>query len=332
MSGIGDVMWSTPLLANLKLAYPDARIGYVVRSKCALALENNPHVDSIHLFEEESISYQLGFLRRLRKERYELTIDIICSPATAIQSVVSGAKDRIGFDFRGRRHLYNHVLSKAEANRGHEVEFDLAVLDYMEIPRRHTEMVWIVSEEETAHAQRSLRAMGVEPGAICVALVPTGGYQSKKWFPEYYAETARSLVESHGIHALVFWGNDVEERDAHTIEKLGGRNVHAVPEQNLRHAAAMLNECSVVIGNDTGPLHLSCALGCRVIALYGRSDPKAQGPWGDNVIVLRAPNVDEICCKRLTCIEPTHACMRQLVPEMVIDEARRSLDVITGAH
>ncbi|MBN1448050.1 MAG: glycosyltransferase family 9 protein, partial [Bacteroidetes bacterium] len=111
MSGIGDVLWTTPLLANLRRAYPDAHIAYVVRSSSALVLENNPDIDELLLFEREDLPWQLGFLARLRKRRFDLSIDLICSPATAIQSVVSGARTRIGFDFRIREKLYNHRLS-----------------------------------------------------------------------------------------------------------------------------------------------------------------------------------------------------------------------------
>jgi lipopolysaccharide heptosyltransferase II len=325
MSGIGDVLWTTPLLANLKLAYPNARIGYVVRKASALVLENNPHVDRVHIFEKETLAYQAGFLRELSKERYDMSIDVICSPATAIQSVVCGAKDRIGFDFRGRKWLYNHVLSQDEANRGHAVEFNLAVLDYLGIPRTHTELVWSVSDKEKAHALTTLQELGVNDSSKLVGLIPTGGYESKKWPVEYYTETARRLFETHNAQVMVFWGNQNEEQDAQRIASEAGKQVHALPKQTLRHTAALLKQCKLVIGNDSGPTHIAGAVGTRVIALYGPSNHLSHGPWGVSASTLRAPNADSICCKKITCTKPGHPCMRELTPELVVKEVQKIL-------
>jgi lipopolysaccharide heptosyltransferase II len=309
MSGIGDVLWTTPLLANLRLAYPEAHIAYVVRSNSALVLQNNPDVDELLLFEDERIRWQLGFLRRLRARRFDLSIDLICSPATAIQSVVSGARTRIGFDFRVREKLYNHRLSAHAANAGHEVEFNLFVLGYMGIPVRTRELVWRVSETERALAARAWKTLQLPEDGSVIGLIPTGGYPSKKWpLQSWIGLTGDSRLS--GLRYLVFWGNEVELRDAQAIEKASRGTARAAPAGSLRDAAALMERCRAVVGNDSGPTHIATALQLPVVTFYGPSDPRSQGPWSDHARVLQIADVETRCCRRLDCPDPV--CMTEI--------------------
>jgi len=322
MSGIGDVLWTTPLLANLRLAYPHAHIGYVVRTSSALVLENNPHVDEILLFEQEDIRWQLGFLSRLHKKRFDLSIDLICSPATAIQSVVCGAHTRIGFDFRGRKYLYNHRLSAAAANHGHEVEFNLFPLQYMGIPVRTRELVWRVSVEEHELAQRIWRDLGFSEDELVVGLIPTGGFPSKKWPLSYWRELTL-LPSLRDVRFLVFWGNEAERQDALEIARDSGGRIMIEPPGKLRKSAALMQLCSCFVGNDSGPLHIATAHGKPVVALYGPTKPESQGPWGDKASVLQVDDVEAVCCRRVDCPDPV--CMKGIAPARVAAALQQQL-------
>ena len=321
MSGIGDVLWTTPLLSNLRLAYPDAHIAYVVRSASAFVLENNPDIDEIIRFEDESIRYQLGFLRRLRKKRFDLSIDLICSPATAIQSVASGARVRIGFDFRVRERLYTERLSAREANHGHEVEFNLFVLRAMGIPERSRALVWSVSEQERVRAAEQWPALGLSDEISVVALIPTGGYPSKKWPLAYWRELVAD-PRLAGLRFLVFWGNESERRDAEQIAAACPR-VAVAPAGTLREAAALMDRCAVAVGNDSGPSHIATALGKPVVIFYGPSDPKSQGPWSERAEILRIDDVEQRCCRRLDCPEPI--CMTGIGSDRAVTALLRAL-------
>lgn len=327
MSGIGDVLWTTPLLANLRMAYPTAHIGYVVRTSSALVLENNPHVDEILLFEQEDVRWQLGFLARLRKKHFDLSIDLICSPATAIQSLVCGAHTRIGFDFRGRKHLYNHRLSAAAANHGHEVEFNLFPLQYMGIPVRTRSLVWNVSAAERELADAAWGAVGFAADEAVAGIIPTGGYASKKWPVAYWRELVLDPALRH-LRFLVFWGSDAERLEAQEIAAADPARIRIAPPATLRQAAALMERCAGIAGNDSGPLHIATALGKPVVALYGPSRPESQGPWSDKATVLQADDIEAICCRRVDCRDPI--CMKGISPERVAAAMLRRLDD-TGA-
>lgn len=322
MSGIGDVLWTTPLLSNLRLAYPDAHIAYVVRSASAFVLENNPDIDEIIRFEDESLRYQFGFLRRLRNRGFDLSIDLICSPATAIQSVASRARVRIGFDFRLREKLYTHRLSARGANHGHEVEFNLFVLRYMDIPERSRALVWKVSDAEQQQALRQWQDLGFADETRVIALIPTGGYPSKKWPLSHWQDLVADPRLQH-LQFLVFWGSEIERQDAEAIARSCDR-VKAAPAGTLREAAALMDRCKAAVGNDSGPTHIATALGKPVVAFYGPSDPKSQGPWSDKATILRIDDVETRCCRRLDCPDPV--CMNEIPARSAADALLQAIE------
>ena len=321
MSGIGDVLWTTPLLANLRLAYPEAHIAYVVRTASSFVLEHNPDVDEIIRFEDESIRYQLGFLRRLRKKGFDLSIDLICSPATAIQSLASGARMRVGYDFRVREKLYTHRLSAREANHGHEVEFNLFALRALGLEERTRSLVWRVSDDERREAEIRWTSLDIPEGAPVVALIPTGGFPSKKWPLAHWQGLVADPRLAHA-HFLVFWGSESERRDAEAIASVSPR-VRLEPGGSLRDSAALMDRCAAAVGNDSGPTHISTALGLPVVMFYGPTNPKSQGPWSDRAEVLRIPDVETRCCRRLDCPDPV--CMTEIPPAQVADAVLRAL-------
>ena len=304
MSGIGDVLWTTPFLSNLRRAYPGAHIAYIVRRNCAFVLENNPDIDELIVFEDERLSCQLLFLWRLSRKRFDLAIDLVCTPATAIQSFVSGAKTRIGFDFRIRQRLYTHRLSRIEANHGHEVEFNLFVLPFLGIPEESRTLVWNVSDDERAVAQGQWNELGFSDSQPVIAFIPTGGYPSKKWPASHFAELANGGRLSSDYRYLVFWGSEAERNEAGVIAALGGEAVVVAPANNLRHTAALLSRCIAAVGNDSGPTHVATALGIPVVMPYGPSDERNQGPWSSRARVVTADDREQRCCRRTDCPDP----------------------------
>jgi lipopolysaccharide heptosyltransferase II len=334
MSGIGDVLWSTPLLANLRRAYPDARIAYVARPFCAPVLRHNPDVDEVLLFERETLRWQAGFLRRLARRRFDLSIDLVCTPATAIQGLVSGARVRIGYDFRVRRLCYTHALPRSEANRGHEVEFNLFALRALELPVTSRELVWHVSDSEGAWAADAWKELGLGAGDRVVGVMPTGGFASKKWPADRYTTLAASAGDPAALPAasrlpgdlrfLVLWKSDSERADAQRIVAGAHGRALLAPPCDLRGTAALLARCSAVVGNDSGPLHVATALHVPVVALYGPTNPAAQGPWGPRTRTVRADDVDSFCCRKTDCADPV--CMSRIGVPQVAAALREALE------
>lgn len=302
------MLWTTPLLRALRLGYPRARIHYVVRQSCAPVLENNPDIDELLVYRGGGLRSQIAFLGEIRSRRCELSIDLVGTPRTAIQSLLSGAKERIGFDFGYRRLFYNRVLSARDANYGHEVEFNLFALSVLGIEEAGRDLVYRLSRQEIEYRERTWRDLGYGAKETVIGLLPTGGWACKRWPVDNFAELGR-MGPGHGKRKyLVFWGSPAEEHDARKIAEGIGRTADVAPKTTLRQLAALLSGCAAVVGNDTGPLHIATALGVPVVSFYGPTSPKAQGPWGAGHKVLRDESLACLVCNRTDCRDPR--CMR----------------------
>lgn len=312
------MLWTTPLLKALRQGYSQARIHYVVRSSCAPVLENNPDVDELLVLPSGGIISQLAFLSRIRKRRCQLSIDLVGTPRTAIQSLASGAGIRIGFDFGYRKFFYNRVLSAGEANYGHEVEFNLYVLKELGLPEAGRELVYNLTREEREFQIRAWRELGYDKRDKVIGFLPTGGWACKRWPIENFSELGRLDGRRGPRKYLVFWGSRSEKEDAERIARGIGPHAAMAPQTTLRQMAALLSGCAAVVGNDTGPLHIATALGVPVVSFYGPTSPKSQGPWGKGHRVLRDQSLDCLVCNRTDCRDPK--CMRG-IPVSAASEA-----------
>lgn len=317
MSGVGDVLWTTPFLANLRNAYPAAHIAYMVKDFCAPVLYNNPDVDELVVFQKGRISGQISFLKKLRSAGFDMTIDLVGTPRTAIQSVISGARNRIGFDFGYRRFFYNHLLNARAANYGHEVEFNLSVLEYLGIPASRKDLVFNLTEEEQKYKNEVYISLDLD-GSRFIGLIPTGGWACKRWPIDNYIAVAKALSHDPKNQILIFWGSPSEEADAKIILSACPSS-RLIPKTSLRQMAALLSGCDLIIGNDSGPLHIATAFNIPVISFYGPTVPKSQGPWGQGHVVLQDKQLGCLGCNRMDCSDPK--CMTGIHPDRVIKEA-----------
>lgn len=318
MSGVGDVLWTTPLLRALRRGLPKASIHYVVRESCAAVLENNPDVDELLVYRGGGLSSQLAFLGEIRARRCDLCLDLVGTPRTAIQSLASGAGVRIGFDFGYRRLFYNRVLSSREANYGHEVEFNLYTLRELDLPEAGRELTYNFTQEEREYQAGVWQELGYNQSNTVVGFLPTGGWACKRWPVENFSELGRMASEQGGRRYLVFWGSRSEREDAERIARDIGPRAAMAPQTTLRQMAALLSGCTAVVGNDTGPLHIATALGVPVVSFYGPTSPRSQGPWGQGHRVLRDESLGCLVCNRTDCGDPK--CMRG-IPAAVASQA-----------
>jgi ADP-heptose:LPS heptosyltransferase len=324
MHGVGDVLWSTPFLANLRRGYPGARIAYLVRESCAPVMAHNTDYDELIVFSKRDNA--LRFLHDLRSRRFDLTIDLIGTPRTALQSLISGAPHRIGFDFRLRRHCYNHVLSADSANRGHEVEFNFHVLDYLGLPVTTRDLVFNLSPQEIEFKQQAWRQMGYFPQDRVIGILPTGGWACKRWPTDNYAELVRRITGENAAKPLVFWGSELEFADAKLIAGSAGCEAAVIPPATLRQMAALLSGCTLVVGNDSGPLHIATAFRVPAIAFYGPTNPRSQGPWGEGHTVLRDESLPCLCCNKMDCASPR--CMTGIGVERTLAAVEHTLAAV----
>lgn len=317
MLGVGDVVWTTPLLSNLRQAFPRAKISFLCRSFCTPVLANNPDLNEIISFDPGSIRDQWKFIRDLRRRKYDLVIDLFGSPRTAFLSLASGARTRIGFDFGHRRLFYNKVLSAKTANRGHEVEFHLFALKALGLPVKTNDLVFKLSPEEKEFKARLWGEWGIKGEEIVVGLVATSGCSCRRWPERNFSALAQRLSAIKNIRVIIFWGLRSELESAKRIAKGQEDKVLIIPKTSLGQMAALLAGCDLVIGNNCGPVQIATAFKVPIINFHGPTSPRGQGPWGVPHVILRNEGLACLECNKTSCPDPR--CMTGISVEQAME-------------
>ena len=330
LRAIGDVVLSTAILPSLREFYREAKIHFMVESPGKEILENNPYVDHIivlplkewgELPRLKAWLAGLRFLKRVRKEKYDIVFDLFGNPRSAFITWITGAPLRVGFSFRGRKYAYN----KRVVPRGgevHEVEFNLDALRALNIPVVKVSPLFPISKKEKDFIDRWIKKNGFEKSFL-VGLNPWGSWEAKRWGLEKFAALADRLVETYQAKVVVLWGPG-EREHAEKVKALARHPVFIAPQTSLKQLAALLFRCQLVVANDSGPMHIAAAVGTKTVGIFGPTRWQLQGPYGEDHGVAYKKGLACLGCNRLSCEKMT--CMKDLS----VDEVMEVVEKVVG--
>lgn len=312
--GIGDIILSTIVLDNLSSCFPAAEIHYLVEEFANQSVENNPLVKKIHTMQKTEFAYFVA--RRIRKEKYDLIIDLWSNPRSAQITFLSGAKYRLGYSYRGRRYAYN---IKAVAGRGdvHSAEHNLELLKAIDVPITSKNIHYHINKNSLEKADRFIKDLKLINKNI-IGIIPSGGWESKRCDAEKWIEICRELVNQFDVSLLLLWGPG-DEKDVEKIKSELKDDIVVAPETNVDEMAALINNCNVIIANDSGPMHIAAALDVPTLGLFGPTDPEKHGPYNTNSDYIIKDDLHCIICNKLTC-PYKHECMLELSTKHIVDK------------
>lgn len=323
----GDVVLATPVIENLKRCFPRARLSFLTEEASADVLRWNPLLDELIVLPlrrwgglgiRGSWREQVRFYRNLRQRRFDLVFDLFGNPRSALLTWLTEAPDRVGFAFRMRRHAYTTVVTPSDWP-GHEVQFHLEALEALDIPvavdRPRVAIPGTANEKADAwlrqHARDARAVIGLNPG---------GGWAIKRWPPESFGRLADALIDEYGVHVLILWGPGEDGLVAQVTGAMRNRPL-VLPKTTLAELGAFLKHCGLLVSNDSAPMHMAAALNVPTVGIFGPTDPRAQGPWGDGHGVVRKESVDCLGCNRTRC-PIGNICMTTLEPGELLEKIR----------
>ncbi len=307
LRAIGDVVLSTIVLDNIRAAYPEARIDFLTEDACKEVVLGNPILNNVLSYERKTISKlsffakfskNVKFLSLIRNQNYDLVIDYFGNPRSALMTWLSRAWKRVGYDFRVRRWAYNIVV-KSRADDLHEADWHLDALRSIGIPVVSHKLNFHVGEGSKNFAENFWQQAELYDQRV-IALNFSGGWPSKRWSLDRFAHLADTLVGAHKAQILIIWGPG-EKAQALKIQELATRPVLLLPETNLKQLAAMLQKVDLLVTTDSGPMHIAAAMGTPCVALYGPTNPKLQGPYGQGHQLVYNNKLTCLGCNRLDC-------------------------------
>ena len=290
LSSIGDVVHTLPALAALHRHGWEA--DWLVEPPSRVLLDENPllvQVQSAPSRKAFGWGKALATVRALRSRRYDAALDFQGLWKSAAWARTSGARRVIGWE-RGSRREPSSLLLIGEpvprAGGGHVIDKNLALLRPLGIEAVGLrEFPLPLSAEAVARVDAGLAALG---GGEIAVLNPGGGWASKLWTAERHGELAKGL-RALGLLPLVSWGPGEEALADRVVAASGGAARRSFPTTLLDYAE-IARRARLVVAADTGPLHLACAVGAPVVALFGPTDPARNGPFAaEDVVIRRMP-------------------------------------------
>jgi heptosyltransferase-1 len=241
--------------------------------------------------------------RQLREEKYDVVLDLQGNSKTGLFTWLSGAPKRFGFDPRQAREWLNTLTTNYKVSIPPECHHISS--RYLQIAREafpgQTDVPLCGPLAVQTGAERAVSAMLDEfrltRGEFLVAHYGTT-WQTKLWPLDHWVELTRKLVLEQGQQLVLTWGNEVEKLAAERIaEACQGRAV-IWPRGPLQELVALLAAARLVIGADTGPVHISAAVGTPTVSIFRVTDGQRNGPLGDRHICLQAPMECSPCLRK----------------------------------
>ncbi len=283
LSAIGDAVHVLPVANALKRAWPDTRITWVIQPVPHLLVQDHPAIDDFILFRRRrGLHAWEGYAelaRAVRERRFDLLIGLQVYFKAGLITALVPADVKLGFD-RARARDMNWLFTNRRIPP-HEPQH---VQDqYFEFVR------WLGIDPEPitwglrlTDAEREAQAAFFERlgGPACAVVVGTSK-PKKNWDPEGYARVLEQIERTHGLRPVLVGGPSPVERalaDA-VLERTRANAVDALGD-DLRRLVWIVEGSSLTLSPDTGPLHISRALGTPVVGLFGYTNPKRSGPYG----------------------------------------------------
>ncbi len=324
-SSLGDLVHTMPLVVRLKEVRPDVEIDWLVNRSFAPLLEGHPAIDRVVPFDRgrwqgplatwEARGELRDLARRLRTRRYDVALDLQGLLRSAVLSVLSGARRRIGFaGAREGSAFFYHRRHPQPARLVHAVHRNLSLLEAIGVrvdPTVPIRFDLAPSDEDLART-RALLGPGDRPR---VAVFPLGRWPSKTW-PAAAAADLLDRLDASGATGVLAGAASEADYAAEVVARATRPHVDAVGRTDLRGLVALIAQADVVVAHDSAALHLASALDVPTVALFGPSNPRYSGPFGVPNRVVRL-GLDCSPCMRRTCPLGTTACLHQLSGQAV---------------
>jgi ADP-heptose:LPS heptosyltransferase len=315
--GIGDIILSTIVLENLSSFFQNAQIHYLTEEFAKDAISSHPLVSKVLTYKKDDSL--ISIVKQTRFEKYDIVFDLYSNPRTAQITFLSGAKFRIGYAYRGRKYAYN---IKSEVGRGetHSAEHNLELLKVAGIPISSKKISYKLTNESEEFGNSFINKLIRKE--FIIGIIPSGGWDSKRCPKEKWVEILTILSAKVSCNILILWGP--EDFDDANFIKNNVNDSTLAPETNIKQMAGLLSKCNLVIANDSGPMHLSAALGIPTIGFFGPTDPKKHGPYSDKSDYVIKSDLHCIVCNKLIC-PYNKECFYQMDTDEIISKAIKLL-------
>jgi len=317
LSSLGDIIHTLPAFSALRRSFPEAKIRWAVEEKGKEILDLVPGIDEVVVVEKNK---WLRSAQRV-KGRDQTALDFQGLVKSALLAYLSRSRRRIGFSKANLKEplasvFYTERLSPVPEEEGHVISKNNKLLEILGIKENRFEFPLRIPDEIIQSVRSKLSAIGRQDNRKIVVYNIGAAWETKRWFPEKWIELMAKVGLSDAFPVLL-WGNEDEKGLAETIAKRTG--VRVAPFLSIKEVIALLRLASLVVSGDTFALQAACALDVPVVALFGPTNPRRNGPFRERDKVIFQERDCSPCYKH-ECSNPD--CLQDISAEEVAAAVR----------
>lgn len=325
LSAIGDVIHALPVSYAIKESFPHSHLTWVVEPPAYDILNGNPYIDEILVFEKKKFKSWRGFLSnftpfrgKLRKRKYDASLDLQGLFKSAAIAYVAQAKERLGTcNMREMSDKVSRPVVGPHAE-GHIVERYLDVARELGCKVKKVVFPVKITDADTKKTTLIMEHYGHRLQNPYAVLVVGANWPNKRWPAKYFAALSDWLYE-RGIVPIIVGNGAVDAATAADIKAMCEiPPIDLVDRTSLKQLAYVVQNAEAVVGGDTGPVHLSAGLGTKTVMLMGPTDANRNGPYGQLENAIEVDRPCKYCWKRACPIGED--CLDNIRLEQVIDK------------
>jgi len=329
MSALGDVIHALPVLRYIHQLYPDAEIDWVVEDPFAPVLAGHPDLHEILTVRTKywrtlptmtMLGKALKFIRRLRRDHYDVVLDVQGNSKSGLFTLMSRGGKKYGFDRHQVREWPNLLATNKRVSLGegdhHIAQRALAVARAAFPGGNDVPQAGPLHVDEAAVQRVVEQLAGHKINHPLVVFHYGTTWDTKLWNVDCWQQLAGRLIDEFGIAPVLTWGNEQERSAAEAIHEATSGRAVIWPRGTLPELVALLDQADLVVGGDTGPIHIAAAVGTSTVSLFRVTDAERNGPAGVEHRRLQSPLPCAMCLRK-HCDEDDQCSRSISVDEMI---------------
>lgn len=285
---IGDAVMATPVLGDLRRAFPQAKITVMCQKQMVSLFSHDQDVDETFTFvRPQCMRQRREIIDRLRAKHFDFGLLLTNSFSSAWWFWRAGIKCRMGFVKDGRRCLLTHQAHLPPTWQSfHQVDIYKSLLAGLGIKKSRTRPRLFCSREERTRA-RGIFSEYEALAASVIGINPAAAYGSAKCWPkERFIEVAKRLCEREGVRVCFFGDAKSAPLVQAICAELPSNVMNLAGKTTLKQLVCLIKQCRVFLTNDSGPMHIAAAVGTPIVALFGSTNDVVTGPYTSKAVVI----------------------------------------------
>lgn len=324
---LGDLTLTTPFIHALRKAAPDAQITFLADEKLKDVVLHNPYLDEVITIDKKgrdnSLLALIACARKLSGMDFDVLINLHPNERCSFICALTKTRVRAGTTHKLFKPLWD-VFTPLN-RKIHAADMYLNVLEQLGVQHiEHNGLEIFPGEEHLRHAEAFWRENGVFGSDKLIGFNIGSAVVTKRWAPERFAKVA-DILAGKGYKPVFFGGTMDEEMVHQAVSKMQTTPIVATGAFTIGGLAAAMRRCSLIITNDSGPMHVAISQKVPIVAMYGPSSPKLYGPYTDEAIIVTAQPPCLGCADGMKHKCDDMQCMTRLTVEQVVQAAEAML-------